>query len=349
MLKLIKKDPVQVLLLFLISFLLLGLSRISTPFANWHVKYIYPVMLNTIGRLFSIFPFSVVEIMIYFCIIFFIIGIIKGIITRKLFSFGWLLLKIIGILFLLFTINCGINYSRTPFSEVSHLSANEYDLEQLKALCTALTEDVNYWSSQVERDSDGAAVVGCDISDKGIEAMKRLGETYEALSGFYSNPKPVWNSFLLSYQHITGIFSPFTIEANYNNDMTAYNIPFTVCHELSHLKGFMREDEANFIAYLACMESDEAIFNYSGSLLAWIYSTNELYAADKEAFTAIREKLDSAVNAELSANTAFWNNYEGRISELSETVNDIYLKSNNQAEGIKSYNRMVGLLIAYYQ
>jgi len=141
----------------------------------------------------------------------------------------------------------------------------------------------------------------------------------------------------------------YTIEANYNNDMTAYNIPFTVCHELSHLKGFMWEDEANYIAYLACMESDEAIFNYSGVLLAWIYSTNELYAADYEAFVTVRADLAQEVGIDLAANTSFWNRYEGRISELSETVNDVYLKSNNQPEGIKSYDRMVSLLIANYQ
>lgn len=346
----------QIFLLFLMSFLLLWISRISTAFADWYTENTYPILLNTIGRFFSIFPFSAVEIGLYFLIIFFIIGLIKCIITvlkkksiRSLLPTLYIFLRIAGILFFLFVINCGIHYNRTPFSQVSQLEVGEYTLEQLKALCVSLTEEVNYWSAQVERDADGAAIIDCDISAKSTLAMSSLGEKYDVLSGFYANPKPVWNSFMLSYQHITGIYSPFTIEANYNSDMTAYNIPFTVCHELSHLKGFMREDEANYIAYLACIESDEAIFNYSGNLLAWIYSTNELYAADYEAFTDIRADLDQAVNADLSANTAFWNNYEGKISELSETANDLYLKSNNQAEGIKSYNHMVSLLIANYK
>jgi Protein of unknown function (DUF3810) len=353
-LKLLKKAPMQIFLLFFVSFLLLWISRISTPFANWYAGNVYPLLLNTIGRFFSIFPFSVVEIGLYCFILFLVVIIIiciirilkKQNIIRSLLSFTYTLLRVVGILFFLFVINCGINYSRTPFSEESHLTTGEYTLEQLEALCISLTEELNYQSEQVERDAAGLAVINCDIFVGSVEAMESLGEQYEVLTGFYARPKPVWNSLLLSYQQITGIYSPFTIEANYNRDMIAYNIPFTICHELSHLRGFMREDEANYIAYLACMESDEAIFNYSGTLLAWVYSTNELYAADHEAFETIKAELVQAVKADLSANTLFWNRYEGRISEFSETVNDLYLKSNNQPEGIKSYNRMVSLLIA---
>lgn len=339
--KILKKAPMQIFLLLLVSFLLLWGARTFPAFSDWYAKNIYPIFLNTFGRFFSVFPFSFIEMSLYIGIILLIVMILK----KKFIMLSW----IVSILFFLFVINCGIHYSRTPFSQVSRLEVGDYTLEELNDLCVSLTAELNYWSAQVERDKEGIAMLDCDISAKSTEAMLLLGNTYDALSGFYANPKPVWNSFMLSYQHISGIFSPFTIEANYDRDMVPYNIPFTVCHELSHLKGFMREDEANYIAYLACLQSDEAIFNYSGNLLAWVYSTNELYAADRDAYNAIRAELDPVVNADLSANAAFWDKYEGKISELSETVNDLYLKSNNQAEGIKSYNRMVSLLIANHQ
>ena len=68
------------------------------------------------------------------------------------------------------------------------------------------------------------------------------------------------------------MFSPFTIEANYNQDIPDYEIPYTVCHELAHLKGWIREDEAGFIAYLACRESQEPALQYSGTLNALSYA-----------------------------------------------------------------------------
>ena len=51
----------------------------------------------------------------------------------------------------------------------------------------------------------------------------------------------------------------------------------------------------------------------------------------------------------MSANNAFWQQYEGKISEASSRVNDTYLKANSQTDGIQSYGRMVDLLLGYYR
>ncbi|KAI4439854.1 hypothetical protein C824_002341 [Schaedlerella arabinosiphila] len=92
--------------------------------------------------------------------------------------------------------------------------------------------------------------------------MKKLAEEYPDLKGYYPHPKPVCISEILSYQNLSGVYSPFTIEANFNADMIDYNIPFTLCHELSHLRGFMQEEEANFIAFLACIGFGKQDFEF---------------------------------------------------------------------------------------
>ena len=157
------------------------------------------------------------------------------------------------------------------------------------------------------------------------------------------------NSWILSVQHLSGIYSPFTIEANYNGDMQDYYIPFTACHELSHLRGFMQEQEANFIAYLACIGSEEAAFAYSGSLSGWTQCMNVLYRADYDAWEELREQLPAEVEVDLQLNREFWAKYDGRIAEVSNRVNDTYLKANGQKDGVESYNRMVDLIVAYYK
>ena len=73
--------------------------------------------------------------------------------------------------------------------------------------------------------------------------------------------------------------------------MPYYNIPHTICHELSHLKGFMREDEANFIGYLACIGSDSPDFRYSGYLTGWVYAGNALARVDPESYYDLYTKL----------------------------------------------------------
>jgi len=67
---------------------------------------------------------------------------------------------------------------------------------------------------------------------------------------------------------------PFTGEANVNISMPHTSIPFTACHEMAHQIGFAREDEANFIAYIACKNHPSPDFQYSGILSALINATN---------------------------------------------------------------------------
>lgn len=221
-------------------------------------------------------------------------------------------------------------------------------MDELIRVCEILTREVNFYAEQVTRDSDGLMVLDGSESGRAVKAMYSLGKKYEGMAGYYPQPKALAGSWLLSIQNLTGIYAPFTVEANYNNDMTDYNIPFTACHELSHLRGFMQEEEANFIAYLACMESDAAEFRYSGSLLGWIHCSNALRREDTEAWREIRGKLSEKAAPDLLANSEFWSSYEGKAAEVSEKINDRYLKANGQADGVKSYGRMVDLLIAYY-
>ena len=246
-------------------------------------------------------------------------------------------------------INCGINYHRNSFAESIGLKADTYTVDELKGVCMDLTERVNTYAGQVERDADGVMVLSGNEREEAVAAMERLGEKWDVLAGYYPKPKPLAFSAFLSVQNLTGIYSPFTVEANYNQDMTPYNIQFTACHELSHLRGFMQEEEANFIGFLACVNADDTAFNYSGYLLGWIYATNELYEADYDTFEEIYNRLSDNVKADLSANSSFWKRYDSKVAEVSGQINDHYLKANGQSDGIKSYDRMVDLMITWFR
>ena len=189
---------------------------------------------------------------------------------------------------------------------------------------------------------------GAELATEVIKAMEKLGTIYPSLDGYYPRPKGLINSRPFSNMGVTGIYSPFTIEANYNSEMTAYNLPFTACHELSHLRGFMNESEANFIAFLACINSENAAFQRSGYMLAWTYAGNQLYKVDREAFNRLRTSLPDDVKKELDENNQFWDTYETKASEVQDSVNDAYLKQHGIAEGIQSYGRVVGLMLAWF-
>ena len=343
-------------LLLVLSAGLMVLSVQAPDFAEWYSQNIYPVLVSAIGRLTGLLPFSLAEICLYLLLAALILSLIclcigiarKGEAGRRLFAWFSCAVLAVSILAFLYTAGCGVNYHRKTFSSEEGIIASDYTAEELQEICIRLTEEVNSRAGKVSRDSDGVMILTAPEGEGAVEAMEKLAEAFPSLKGYYPMPKKVAVSEILSYQGLTGVYSPFTIEANYNGDMTPYNIPFTACHELSHLRGFMEEKEANFIAFLACIGSDRTDFQYSGYLSGWTYCMNALYMADAEAWQETRSLLDKKAEADVWANSQFWNSYEGVISETADRINDTYLRANGQADGVRSYDRMVDLIMAYF-
>lgn len=317
-------------------------ARNVSGFATWYAHHVYTTLVGTVGRFFGIFPFSVVEICLYILVFTSIVYAVR------FFKEPWRLISrtvfLVGILLFSYTVNCGINYYAVPFSSYAGLETGLYTKEELETLCRYLVEKVNenvtdktYADNQQEWRKEG------------LKAMGAAAKQYDCLGGFYPMPKEVAWSYILSVQQLCGIYAPFTIEANYNGDMPSYNVPHTICHELSHLKGFMREDEANFIGYLACVSSENQAFRYSGYLMGWIYAGNALAKTDMKAYMELRQKLDPRAELDLQANNAFWDRYEGKVAEAANQLNDTYLKMNDQTDGVQSYGRAVDLMLAYYK
>lgn len=341
--------------IFAASFLLLFLSRQNRVMSEWYATHIYRGIAGAVGKVTGIVPFSVVEMLLYVMLLLFAVNVVRIAVSfyrkkdakEKLIGLVVRIWTVMAVLFLLYTLNCGINYQRKTFSELEGIRVTSYTTEELKEVCRMLTEDVNTYGDVVNRDDEGVMMLDEHEREYAVEAMKSLGEKYPEFAGEYPLPKPLAGSWILSVQNLSGVYSPFTVEANYNNDMTDYNIPFTMCHELSHLRGFMEEKEANFIAYLACMESEQAEFCYSGSMLGWIYCTNVLYQVDYDAWKELRAELSEKAAKDLQANRMFWTSYDGTVARVSESINDGYLKANGQEEGVEGYDRMVDLMMAY--
>ena len=356
--------PLTVLLtlVFLGAALLLQLAARKVPgFGQWYAVTIYPLITGSLGRFMGIFPFSVTELGLYLLIVLFVVSLVRSW-RRPLKILGRLLFGA-SLLFFLFTVNCGINYYRQPFSALSGLTIQPSSSQELYDLCSWLVEQIqdsvrqledqaseeNGFSGQTSREPLPSYGELLEYGRQGQLAMERLGEEFPVLAGFYPAPKPLLLSRILSVQQLCGVYSPFTVEANYNREMPLYNIPHTICHELSHLKGFMREDEANFIGYAACIHSEDLYFRYSGYLMGWVYAGNALTQADPEGFAALRSALPQAALTDLSYNNAYWDAFQGKVAEVSTRVNDTYLKLQDQQDGIQSYGRVVDLMLAYHR
>lgn len=343
----------------LLAAAVLTASRRSTEFSDWLCFNVYPVFSGIGSRLWGIFPFSAGELFVISVILGAIVGIaaltIKTVknkgqrIKTFLNGFSWAALTA-SIIFLLLTLNCLVNYNRTPFSSYSGLTVRQYKPEELRELIVCLIDKTNEAAAEAELTAEGHAVKPENFNALAVSAMESLTEDYKVLDTYYPQPKAVMCSNILSSFNISGMYFPITVEANYNAAMPVSSQGFTACHELSHLSGFIREDEANFIAYLACRDSEDPYFRYSGYLEALTYALNAYYpSAEQEDYNSLCGMLSETVLNEYAYRSEYWAQFRKKTTyKVSSAINDAYLKSNNQTDGVKSYGRVVDLMLAEY-
>ena len=74
---------------------------------------------------------------------------------------------------------------------------------------------------------------------------------------------------------------------------------------------------------------------------------NALYGENTEKYEQLCERLNINALKDLQANNSFWDKYDGITAEVADRVNDIYLKANRQIDGVKSYGKVVDLMLGY--
>lgn len=258
----------------------------------------------------------------------------------------------ISVAYSLFLLLWGFNYYRQPLAYSIGYTIEKSTVEDLKSLCSSLIEETNKLRLEVKENTAGVMYIdlGYISAERRVEiGYENLSKAYPIFKGSYGKPKAVKLSQQLCYTGIAGIYFPFTGEANFNKLVPDFMLPSTISHEMAHQRGFAREDEANFIAYLTCKAHKDADFQYSGYLLATIYSMNALHDYDLDSYKELTAKYNDGVKRDLKYLSSFWEQFEGPAEEIQERINDTYLKSNKQADGIYSYGRMVDLLLAEYK
>lgn len=259
----------------------------SRTFSDWFIDHIFPVFPGVYGRLTSLVPFSVGEWMVVLAIALlalFLVLILLLVFLHRRQGYRHFVLRYVRFLvwasclvFLEMSMTCVVLYHATPLEEDLSGYGKTYDLEDLTALRDALVKKCNTMAAQMPRDADGTIITGSgkEMQEEARAAVQNLSTEFPRLSGFQVRPKPMFFSWLMCQGYMQGYYFPFSMETNYNDLMEVMNKPFTMCHEISHTHGYLFEDEANLLGYLACVESDDPVFQYSGYLGILNYVNND--------------------------------------------------------------------------
>lgn len=326
---------------------------------EWYATHLYPYISAFLGSLSAVFPFSFVELAIYALLLWAVGSLLVYALLCCIRRLPWVRLASLvitlaitaGVLFNVFYVVWGFNYARPTLYNLLNLPMQARTVEELQALCQSLCQEAVSLRSQVAEDEEGVYTLpqGWGASFANIPAAyEALGEKIPLFDQPARPAKGVLASEAMSYAGIAGIYIPFTAEANVNIHQPTLLLLSSAAHETAHYLGVAKEDEANFVSYLACAESADPSVAYSGVMLALIHCANTLYDVDPAAFMAVRQHYSDGMVRDILAYNVYWDRYEGAVEETVNEINDTYLKHNRQESGVKSYGLMVDLLLAWY-
>lgn len=347
------------LLLIPLGFSLPRLAARYPLAVEWYAERIYPHISGLLGAVSGLFPFSLAEFILYAAVpaaagaglAYLFLCLMRRIPLVKLTSFFLTLAIASGVLLNAFYLAWGFNYTRPTLYQLLDLPVRERPAGELKGLCQALCLEAASLRTQVMEDEKGVFTLPGGYRtylEKIPRAYQALGQKLPLFSQEARPAKGVIASEGLSRAGIAGIYIPYTAEANVNVHQPPLLLLSSAAHETAHYLGVAKEDEANFVAYLACVESDDPSIAYSGAMLALINCANKLFAADPAAFLDVRRSYSEGMVRDILHYNAYWERYEGAVEEIINEMNDSYLKHNRQENGVKSYGLMVDLLLAWH-
>ena len=320
---------------------------------NYYSDGIYPFVSKVFRTVFGWVTFSVGDI------IYLILGILaityvyrnRRRIWKNKLLFMRDIVMVLAIAYFTFHLMWGFNYYREPLRSKLQLTETK-DYQELVDFTRRLIQKTNEVQFKITKDTAKIVTIPYtqnEIIEKNIDGYGQLSEKYSFFTYEQPSAKTSLFSTTLTYMGYAGYLNPFTNEAQVNALLPNFRFPVVTGHEIGHQLGYSAENETNFIGYLVTVNSDDDYFKYAGYAYALGYCLNDVRRGDSEIFNILLGELNGGVQLNFQEMSNFWNSYENPMEPVFKSIFNSFLKANNQSQGIKSYNAVVSLLVAYHR
>ena len=329
-------------------------SSIETFYSQGLYLFV-PRGLSHINRLVA---FSVAEILLGLLVAWFLLlggwailrGFLgKGGVFRSMQQLVLQLVWVASVLFILFKLAWGFNYQRQPLMETL-APVPRYPLTQdLEAIGTRLVNGINenHAALQTSPASNPTLKPGevAQILSQAVEASFQVNKLIgPAALGNYPLPKPLAASTLMSVLGVRAFYFPFTGEVSYNPAVPVAELPFAIARAKAYQRGYAREDEARFIAYLVCTSAPDPLVRYSG----FLHTVEVLERLETSKVGSFRSQLAAGPQGDLKLLEDYWGaTLHYYPSRMTEWLFNFHLRVNRDPRGIESLREDVPLIVAY--
>lgn len=347
------------------SWILLIILTILIKWASWYPGWvennysqgIYPAISRLQRILFGWIPISVGDLFYAFLVLIIIFKTVKFFkllfqrrLDRRYFSRG-LQQAIFFVLFVyvFFNLLWGLNYNRKGIADQLGLEVKPYTVSDLDTLTRTLRDRINMYAATVTEAQRDSFNQKRRLFKSGAEAYSYAHQQFPFLSYPTRSVKPSLFSYLGNYLGFQGYYNPFSGEGQVNTTVPRFLEPFVTTHEIAHQLGYGKENEANFVGFLACRAYPNNAFRYSVYFDMINYSIGELASRDTGLTRSLIVSLHPQYKKDRKELRAFYQQYRNPIEPVVSWGYGQFLRANNQPAGKQTYNEVVAWLIAYYK
>jgi hypothetical protein len=249
-------------------------------------------------------------------------------------------LAMTGVLYAWGVFGWGLNYQRLPFEESAALNTAPATGIELRLLCERLAADAGALR-------DGLTALG--EAERGLSRIglgfEQVWPDYPDLHGTHvTRAKPI-SLPALGWLGLGGVFSPYTSEPNVNAHQPIASTLASGCHEVAHQAGWAREEEASFVGFAVCRRHPDPELRYAALQDALKHCAAGLSRVDPDGWRDLRGRMHPAILEDWTAAQQYWTRHDTPIAAVTEKVNDTYLKSQGQEQGVGHYQRFLDLLV----
>lgn len=321
----------------------------------YYAQGIYPYIGQLLRLLFGWVPFSIGDVLIAVGIVFILVTIVQTIRLKKKYAgkLGWLkilmqrMLKWMLWTYILFECIWGLNYYRKGSSYLLQLQPYLYTTADVDTLLNTLNARLYSLSKDSIAIRQLLTQERQQLNKLVAAAYTNASQQYGWLALHHTSLKPNLLGPLQSYTGYGGYFFPFTGEAHVNFHAPAFTLPFTVCHELAHQLGFASESEANLIGYLAGKNALSPLLQYSTYAEMHDYAVSDLWVRDSVLAKQRYNEVPYMLQQHRKEFRQWVLAHKHPAQQWLNWIYERYLWSNNQPQGLLSYNKVVAWLIAY--
>jgi hypothetical protein len=308
---------------------------------------IYPKLQVVLTPISNLVPFALFDVLTVAAVVVLILSVVLAVSRarqqrRAQPLAAWLLstATAAALVYLVFLVVWGLNYRRVPMEQRLVLDRAAPAAEQVVRLGLEAIRRINALYAEAHRSGwepdpryDRALVDAFAVVQQKLGG--RAGVVPGRLKSSIYGPYFRWTT-------VDGMVDPFALEVLANPDLLPFERTFVAAHEWAHLAGFADEAEANFVAWLTCVRASVPA-QYSGWLSLYWQIGSEVGTEDRQRlWDAVAEgpRRDiEAISARLQRGQLPF------LRNASWRVYDKYLRANRVEEGIRSYGKVITLIL----